>query len=172
MQVALFEPHLVCALKQPARCSQGATRVVQISFPGVRERFLRAAAWHLERHSITPEFGLFWNLCINAAFPEPSGSKPSIRCLPHVDSRNGISVCVLFIYLLPNCECYDDSNQSSKSAEFDTGHFDDTRRVWLVVWELGVVVQLPPWTYCAYPSSLLYHFNIDVEGERCLPSNP
>jgi hypothetical protein len=29
-----------------------------------------------------------------------------------------------------------------------------------------VVIELPPWTMVAYPSSLLYHFNIDITGKR------
>jgi len=43
-------------------------------------------------------------------------------------------------------------------------NFDHTRKTWLVLWEAGVVIELPPWTFLAYPSSLLYHFNIDVDG--------
>lgn len=33
-----------------------------------------------------------------------------------------------------------------------------------MLWEAGVVIELPPWVFLAYPSSLLYHFNIDIDG--------
>lgn len=42
--------------------------------------------------------------------------------------------------------------------------FDDTRKSWLVLWEAGVAIQLPAWTMLLYPSSLFYHFNIDIDG--------
>ena len=29
------------------------------------------------------------------------------------------------------------------------------------------MIELPPWVLLLYPSSLLYHFNIDVGGESC-----
>jgi hypothetical protein len=105
---------------------------------------------------------LFYNLCINVAFPTADKTTPSIKCLPHADSRNGISVCVLFIYLLPGCRLFFYLNLAFAEAKAD--EFNDDKKVWLVVWELGVIVQLPPWVYCAYPSSLLYHFNIDIDG--------
>jgi hypothetical protein len=44
-------------------------------------------------------------------------------------------------------------------------NFNDTLWTWLVIWEAGVAVQMPPWTMAIYPSSLFYHFNIDVEGK-------
>ena len=44
-------------------------------------------------------------------------------------------------------------------------HFNHTMRSWLVIWEAGVVIELPPWVLLLYPSSLLYHFNIDVNGQ-------
>jgi hypothetical protein len=43
--------------------------------------------------------------------------------------------------------------------------FNDQKRTWLVIWELGVVIQLPPWVFIAYPSSLFFHFNIDIHGK-------
>lgn len=43
--------------------------------------------------------------------------------------------------------------------------FNHSRRSWLVLWEAGVVIELPPWTILAYPSALLYHFNIDIDGK-------
>lgn len=46
-----------------------------------------------------------------------------------------------------------------------TAKFNHTQRTWLVIWEAGVVIELPPWVLVLYPSSLLFHFNIDIDGE-------
>lgn len=43
--------------------------------------------------------------------------------------------------------------------------FNHQKRSWLVLWEAGVVVELPPWVLVAYPSSLFFHFNIDIQGK-------
>lgn len=43
--------------------------------------------------------------------------------------------------------------------------FNHKRRSWLVLWEAGVAIELPPWVMLAYPSSLLHHFNVDLTGE-------
>ena len=48
--------------------------------------------------------------------------------------------------------------------EFPSANFNHTMRSWLVIWEAGVVIELPPWVLLLYPSSLLYHFNIDIDG--------
>lgn len=85
---------------------RGASSVVEIAFPGIKTRFEKAAKWHWETHGIKPHFGLFWNLCINAAFPRPDGVVPSVSTVPHADSKNGISVCVLFIYVLPGSKFF------------------------------------------------------------------
>ena len=47
--------------------------------------------------------------------------------------------------------------------------FNHTKRSWLVIWEAGVVIELPPWVLLLYPSSLLYHFNIDINGRSSPP---
>ncbi|KAF9031896.1 hypothetical protein BJ165DRAFT_1571761 [Panaeolus papilionaceus] len=39
-------------------------------------------------------------------------------------------------------------------------------KTWLVLWEAGVIIELPPWVAAIYPSSLLYHFNVDVSGKE------
>lgn len=33
-----------------------------------------------------------------------------------------------------------------------------------------MVIQLPPWVVVLYPSSLIYHFNIDINGKLLPPS--
>jgi len=44
-------------------------------------------------------------------------------------------------------------------------YFDHRKKSWLVLWEAGIAVELPPWVAFVYPSSLLLHFNIDVDGK-------
>ncbi|KAJ7844342.1 hypothetical protein B0H13DRAFT_2676202 [Mycena leptocephala] len=115
--------------------------IVRTIFPGVAARFTADAEWHRERYGIEPLFGLFWNLCLNAWF---RGQK-RIHCKPHADMKNQLGVCVLLIYIL-------------KCGK----NFNHSQRTWLVIWEAGVVLELPPWTIAIYPSALFYHFNIDV----------
>ena len=43
-------------------------------------------------------------------------------------------------------------------------NFNHTMRSWLVIWEAGVMIELPPCVLLLYPSSLPYHFSIDVDG--------
>ncbi|KAJ7168602.1 hypothetical protein C8R46DRAFT_860102, partial [Mycena filopes] len=120
------------------------TSIVTIMFPGVAARFLADAEWHEKRYGIKPMFGLFWNLCLNAWFY----NQRRVQCGPHADKKNQIGVCVLLIYVL------------KKGV-----NFNHTQRTWLVVWEAGVVVELPPWVLAMYPSALLYHFNIDINAD-------
>ncbi|KAI0060521.1 hypothetical protein BV25DRAFT_1839581 [Artomyces pyxidatus] len=129
-------------LKQPIiqNMIKWVSSVVEVMFPGVAKRFRECAAWHKEENGIEPLFGLFWNLCINGLFP----GQGRIHTLPHADSKNPISVCAVMVYTLPN------------------SHFDHTRRSWLVIWEAGIIVELPPWVLVVYPSSLFFHFNIDI----------
>jgi hypothetical protein len=86
--------------------SQGASSIIEIAFPGIKTRFDFAAKWHEDHHDIQPHFGQFWNLCVNAAFPDNSDQLPSVSTIPHIDSKNGISVCVVFVYVLPGCEWF------------------------------------------------------------------
>ncbi|KAJ7893498.1 hypothetical protein B0H13DRAFT_1886381 [Mycena leptocephala] len=55
-----------------------------------------------------------------------------IHCRPHADKKNQIV------------------------------QFDHRKYTWLVIWEAGVAVELPPWVILIYPSALFYHFNLDV----------
>lgn len=45
------------------------------------------------------------------------------------------------------------------------GNFDHKRKAWLVIWEAGVIIEIPAGVFIAYPSSLFYHFNWDI-GEH------
>lgn len=46
-----------------------------------------------------------------------------------------------------------------------TGIFNSSERCWLVIWEAGVILEMPPGVFLMYPSSLFVHFNIDVCGK-------
>ena len=73
--------------------------VVRQVFPGVAERFDKCSQWHKER-GVEPLFGVYWNLCINAAFP----NQVRIHCGPHADRKNIVGICTLLVYELPGCE--------------------------------------------------------------------
>ncbi|KAF5387426.1 hypothetical protein D9757_007795 [Collybiopsis confluens] len=81
--------------------------------------------------------GHFFNWCLNA----PKHGSSVVRCAPHVDSKNlAFAVCVIFIY----------------------GFFNHNERLWLVVWEARLIIQLPAGILLAYPSAIFYHYNIDL----------
>ncbi|KAA1473963.1 hypothetical protein DENSPDRAFT_780695 [Dentipellis sp. KUC8613] len=124
------------------RLNKFVSSVLCMAFPGVHKRFQECAAWHQKRFHIKARFGSFFNMCINGIFP---GHK-RVHCLPHSDSKNPISVCALMVYLKPGSK------------------FNHTQRSWLVIWEAGVIIELPPWVLLIYPSSLFFHFNVDISG--------
>ncbi|KAF5322157.1 hypothetical protein D9619_002095 [Psilocybe cf. subviscida] len=116
------------------------SRTVKIIFPGVAERMARSAKWQGNRWGIKPMFGVFYNLCINGIFPH----QKRIHCEPHLDFKNIVGVCALLVYQDPRTP------------------FNHRLRSWVVLWEAGVAIELPPWVVLIYPSSLLHHYNVDV----------
>ncbi|KAJ7783111.1 hypothetical protein B0H16DRAFT_1357669 [Mycena metata] len=129
-------------------------------WPGLAARFEADARWHKEKYGIEPMFGLFWNFCWNAAFPDQLG----IHAGPHVDWKNQLGICLILTYIL-KCGLL----------------FNHKLKTWLVLWEGDLVAELPPWTLTGYPSSLFYHFNVNVDRlqvvwtsnniERATPEN-
>ncbi|KAJ7172104.1 hypothetical protein C8R46DRAFT_1258041, partial [Mycena filopes] len=115
--------------------------IIRRVWPGLAARFEADAAWHYERYQIQPMFGLYWNFCWNATFPEQDRTHTD----PHCDYKNQIGCCSILTYLL-------------KSG----ANFNHKLRTWLVLWEANIALELPPWTLTSYPSSLFYHFNLDV----------
>ncbi|TFY82050.1 hypothetical protein EWM64_g1963 [Hericium alpestre] len=122
------------------RLNKWVSQIVGMAFPKIKERFEKCAQWHKNQYGIEPQFGLFYNLCINGIFP----GQHRIHTLPHADSKNPISVCALMAYVSP------------------TSNFNHTKKSWLVLWEAGIIIELPPWVLLVYPSSLFFHFNIDL----------
>lgn len=140
-------------------CSHFVSSVVCIAFPGVKDRFEKSKAWHKKEYDIDPMFGVFWNFCLNGLFFD----QPRVHCRPHADSKNPISVCALMTYILKGCKCFYTFTMTQGLYTL-LDKFNHTVRTWLVIWEAGVIVHLPPWVLFVYPSSLFYHFNIDIHG--------
>jgi hypothetical protein len=133
--------------------------LVELVFPGAAARFKADTAWHKAKYDIELLFGLFWNLCLNARFR----GQRCIHCKPHADAKNVIGICALLIFILS------DGGRHLlrfplRKLTLPPDKFNDTQRTWLVLWEAGVAIQLPPWTPALYPSAILYHFNVDVDG--------
>ena len=133
---------------------------MELAFPGIAERFRCCASWHKERHGIEPMFGLFWNFCLNGIFID----QKRVHCKPHADSKNPIGVCALMTYITWGCVYFCYFHKFVTLIAF-IAKFNHTVHSWLVIWEAGVIIQLPPWVVFIYPSSLFYHFNIDINGE-------
>ncbi|KAF9016483.1 hypothetical protein BDZ89DRAFT_1141424 [Hymenopellis radicata] len=73
-------------------------------------------------------------------------------CLNSVDTKNlALGICIVFVY----------------------GWFNHREMVWLVIWEAGICVELPPGVFLLYPSSLFFHFNVDLKDiEIPIPRRP
>ncbi|KAA1477406.1 hypothetical protein DENSPDRAFT_885082 [Dentipellis sp. KUC8613] len=109
---------------------------VRRHFPQTAQRFDTCARLLEEKHGIRSDYDLFFNFCLNY----PSDEAPRVYCLPHVDWKNvAFGVCLVFVH----------------------GRFHRKERAWLVLWEAGVIIQVPPGGFVAYPSSLFMHFNSD-----------
>ena len=122
-----------------------------------------------EKLGITPLFGNFFNFCVNA--PRYDKGIRRVNCFPHVDWKNlAIFVCIVFVYgMLPNF-----SWELHGSSGF-LGEFNSKEKSWLVIWEAGVIIELPPGVFVMYPSALFCHFNVDMvlteSGERPTKGN-
>ncbi|TFK72814.1 hypothetical protein BDN72DRAFT_894457 [Pluteus cervinus] len=119
--------------------------IVMYAFPAVAARYLACAEYWAAK-GITPHFGLFWCYCWNACYK----NQPRIHCQPHMDSKNVVGVCVVVVYEKPGYQ------------------FDHKTRSWLVIWDAGIIVEMPPWTAAVYPSSLFLHFNVDLQDIKVL----
>ncbi|KAG1769733.1 hypothetical protein EV702DRAFT_1202763 [Suillus placidus] len=124
--------------------------VFEAEFPLLAKRYSDCA----KTLGIHPLYGHFFNFCLNS----PRGWVKRVHCSPHVDFKNiAIGVCVLFVY----------------------GNFNSKERSWLVIWEAGLVLEVPAGVFVMYPSSLFFHFNVDMcdielvctHGELPTPEN-
>ena len=135
---------------------------METHFPGVVARFNNVAKIIGEKYQHHPQFGYFFCICFNIPLPDYS---MRVLLRPHLDYKNPIAICAVYVYCKRGCElifstlCTRDAN-----AAISTDEFKSNERVWLVIWELGVVVELPAGVFALFPSSLLYHFNVDIHG--------
>ena len=51
-------------------------------------------------------------------------------------------------------------------AKCASGEFNSKEKAWLVLWEAGLVIEVPPGALIYYPSALFTHFNVNLTG-RC-----
>ncbi|KAF9039512.1 hypothetical protein BDZ89DRAFT_1060957 [Hymenopellis radicata] len=130
-----------------------ASAMAEDHFPGIARRYKTCHEYMRDEYGITTPFGLFFNWCLNA----PRLGVKRVHCDPHVDFKNiALGICIVFVY----------------------GVFNFREKAWLVIWEAGVCLELPPGVFLLYPSSLFFHFNIDriqivttSNGERPTPEN-
>uniref|UniRef100_A0A0W0FYJ7 Uncharacterized protein n=1 Tax=Moniliophthora roreri TaxID=221103 RepID=A0A0W0FYJ7_MONRR len=114
------------------------TSIVRHNLPGVSDRFEVCKAFMQEKFGLESDYDLFWNWCLNA----PRKGVPLVMCGPHIDYKNlTLTVCIIFIYR----------------------HFNHKEKCYLVILKAGIVVELPPGTFFAYPSSIFSHWNIDLK---------
>ncbi|KAI0724249.1 hypothetical protein C8T65DRAFT_563960, partial [Cerioporus squamosus] len=52
-----------------------------------------------------------------------------------------------------------------------TGTFNHKEKVWLVLWEAKVIIEIPPGIFLFYPSAVFTHFNCDISAGRETRSN-
>ena len=70
---------------------------LKVFFPVIAQRYEECATWMQSHYGISPEFGLFWNLCING--PCKQAGIPRVQCAPHVDAFNlALGVCAVYVY--------------------------------------------------------------------------
>ncbi|KAJ7158204.1 hypothetical protein C8R43DRAFT_847771, partial [Mycena crocata] len=124
------------------RIIRWVSTMVRIVWPGLAARCDEDIDFHRNEYGIEPLFSLFWNFCLNAPFP----GQHRIHTGPHVDFKNQIGVCIVLTYVT------------------SAVNYNHKKRGWIVLWEAGIYVELPPWTLVGYPSSLFFHFNIDVDS--------
>lgn len=99
-------------------------------------------------------------MCANIAFP---GQK-RVQCRPHTDHKNIVGVCAVVVYQNPG-DFHFFYRWLTKTNSLIGANFNHSQRSWLVLWEAGIVIELPPWVVAIFPSSLFYHFNIDITGK-------
>lgn len=73
-------------------------------FNQVYRRYMKCIKYHKKNYpNLSYDFGPFFNLCINGIFPDatPGGR---IFCKPHIDRKNPVGICALYVYCLPGCK--------------------------------------------------------------------
>ncbi|RPD57505.1 hypothetical protein L227DRAFT_565288 [Lentinus tigrinus ALCF2SS1-6] len=122
-----------------------ASSVTRLRFPGFARRVDDCCA-SLKKHPLEavrvlaePDYDLYYNFCING----PQRDVLGVSTQPHVDGKNlALMVCAVFVW----------------------GTFNHKEKAWLVLWEAGLIIELPPGVLMLYPSSLFIHCNVDMSN--------
>ncbi|KAI0075584.1 hypothetical protein K474DRAFT_1676236, partial [Panus rudis PR-1116 ss-1] len=118
-------------------------RLLELYFPEIALRMRQVNAIILRKYGFKAPFGYFWNFCINA--PLASEGIHRVFCRPHIDAENGaLLVCAVFVYYYGKVPA------------------QGKEHIWLVLWEAGLIIEIPPGVAILYPSALFLHFNIDI----------
>ncbi|KAF8548532.1 hypothetical protein OG21DRAFT_1526429 [Imleria badia] len=92
-----------------------------------------------ESHGYPAHFDLYFNFCPNLPL---KGTR--VHTAPHADRKNiAGGMCALMAF--------------HKKKQFNS-----KLRAWLVIWELGIIIELPVGVLLLYPSALFFHFNVDM----------
>lgn len=54
----------------------------------------------------------------------------------------------------------------SSVAGLRLGYFNHRQRAWLVCYEAGVIIELPPGAVLFLPSALVTHWHVEKKGEQ------
>lgn len=77
--------------------SEWVSGVLRQQFPGVAGRLERGIKRNKDLYGVDCQFGLFYNLCVNA--PLPDKGVHDVICKAHCDSKNGaVLVCAVLVY--------------------------------------------------------------------------
>ncbi|PIL26012.1 hypothetical protein GSI_11766 [Ganoderma sinense ZZ0214-1] len=118
-----------------------AKNIFMLNFPILAARVIacqaKLEAMGYPPHIAQPQYGLWYNFCING----PRGEVKGVSTQPHADAKNlAIMMCVVFVY----------------------GKFNSKEKAWLVLWEAELIIEVPVGVLIYYPSALFTHFNVDM----------
>ena len=83
----------------PTTCRGHVNRCIEIHLPELWKRILKENIELEHKYGIKPEFGQFWNFCVNG--PWPAEDVKHVMCKPHVDSRNGaMMLCAVMVFYI------------------------------------------------------------------------
>ncbi|KAM5530099.1 hypothetical protein V8D89_016240 [Ganoderma adspersum] len=118
-----------------------ASHIMRSHFPSLARRVddceENLIAMGVDPDLAKPRYGCWYNFCINGA----RGSVKGVLTRPHADAKNlALMMCAVFVY----------------------GQFNSKEKAWLVLWEAGLILELPVGAFIFYPSALFTHFNVDM----------
>lgn len=79
-------------------CASGfVSAAVATHYPAMAARMEQINEKLADKFGKSPEFGLFWNFCVNAPYEEVR----DVICRPHVDAMNGaVLLCAVFVFYI------------------------------------------------------------------------